>query len=499
MTVRHTVVVDHLRDWRWEVEGLNVVTANDYLAHRHLTTKGPAKRPARIVNLCRRYTYLSGGYYCSLLAEARGDLPMPTVADILDLSRQSLYAFALPELDRMLAQTLKRLADPPQDDFDLYIFFGHADDKRFHRLAAEVFDLFRYPLLKLRISGAKRWRVKSIRPMGLHRVTAALAPFFESCLRSYTRVPRRRRPDRKPALYDLAILVNPNETLPPSNAAALKRFVRAGQELRMDVELITARDYHRIAEYDALFIRETTALDHHTFRFARKAESEGMPVIDDPRSILRCTNKVYMWELLHGRSLPTPKTFALDRATFDDAELAAVESILGYPMVLKIPDGSFSRGMFKADNRQQVREAAAKLFARSRLILAQEFMYTTFDWRIGILNGEPLYACQYTMPRGHWQIVNHRADGSIVAGGFETFAVETAPPEVVNLATQAASLIGNGLYGVDLKQNEHGVFIIEINDNPNIDAGVEDKVLKGGLYAKIMGEFIRRIEASRTA
>jgi glutathione synthase/RimK-type ligase-like ATP-grasp enzyme len=42
------------------------------------------------------------------------------------------------------------------------------------------------------------------------------------------------------------------------------------------------------------------------------------------------------------------------------------------------------------------------------------------------------------------------------------------------------------------------VFIIEINDNPNIDAGVEDKVLKGGLYAKIMGEFIRRIEASRS-
>jgi glutathione synthase/RimK-type ligase-like ATP-grasp enzyme len=495
MTVRHTVIVDHLRDWRWDVEGLNVVTANDYLAHR----EKPAKRPARIVNLCRRYTYLSGGYYCSLLAEARGDLPMPTVADILDLSRQSLYAFALPELDRILTQTIKRLADPPEDGFDLFVFFGHADDRRFHRLAAEVFDVFRYPLLKLSVVRGKRWKIRSIRPMGLHRVTAALAPFFESCLRSYTRVPRRRKAGPKPALYDLAILVNPNEKLPPSNETALRRFVRTGQELRMDVELITARDYHRIAEYDALFIRETTALDHHTFRFARKAEAEGIPVIDDPRSILRCTNKVYMWELLKGRSLPTPKTFALDRNTFDDKELASIEAILGYPMVLKIPDGSFSRGMFKADNRQQVGEAAAKLFARSRLILAQEFMYTKFDWRIGILNGQPLYACQYTMPRGHWQIVNHREDGSMVAGGFETFAVENAPAEVVNLATQAASLIGDGLYGVDLKQNEQGVFIIEINDNPNIDAGVEDKVLKGELYARIMRDFIRRIEASRTA
>jgi len=495
MTVRHTVIVDRLGDWKWDIEGLNPVTANDYLAHR---TKTP-KRPTRVINLCRRYIYLSGGYYCSLLAEARGDLPMPTVADILDLSRQSLYAFALPELDTLLARTLTRLTEPPEGDFDLHIFFGHADDRRFHRLAAELFDMFRYPLLKLRVVSGKRWRIKAIRPMGLHQVTAALAPYFESSLRSYARVPRRRRAERKPALYDLAILVNPHEKLPPSNETALRRFVRTGQELRMDVELITARDYHRIAEYDALFIRETTALDHHTFRFARKAEAEGMPVIDDAKSILRCTNKVYMWELLHGRSLPTPRTFSLDRATLSDTELAAIEGILGYPMVLKVPDGSFSRGMFKAENRQQVREAAAKLFARSRLILAQEFMYTHFDWRIGILNGAPLYACQYTMPRGHWQIVNHREDGRIIAGGFETFAIEDAPTEVVELATQAASLIGNGLYGVDLKQNEKGVFIIEINDNPNIDGGVEDKVLKGELYATIMREFIRRIEASRSA
>jgi len=68
---------------------------------------------------------------------------------------------------------------------------------------------------------------------------------------------------------------------------------------------------------------------------------------------------------------------------------------------------------------------------------------------------------------------------------------------VVDLALKAAALIGNGLYGVDLKQNEHGVFVIEINDNPNIDHGVEDKVLKGELYDIILQEFIHRIEMLR--
>lgn len=492
---RHTVIVDRAADWSWQIEGLQIVTADEYLTQR----ESPHKRPMRIINLCRRYSYLSAGYYCSLLAEARNDLPMPTVADILDLSRQSLYAFALPELNQSLNKTMQRLAEPPEENFDLFIFFGIADDPRFKRVATELFDLFRYPLLKVRIESGKGWNIKSIRPLGLHKVKGELTAFFEQSIRHYTRLPARRRSDRKPALYDLAILVNPNEKMPPSNIGALDRFIKVAKALRMDVELITARDYHRIAEFDALFLRETTALNDHTFRFARKAEAEGLPVIDDSKSILRCTNKVYMWERLTKHKLPTPRTMPLNRATFDEAALAAVEDQLGYPMVLKIPDGCFSRGMVKAKNRAEAMAGAASLFGNSRLILAQEFMYTAYDWRIGILNGQPLYACQYKASRGHWQIVNHKADGSSVAGGFQTMAVSDAPKHVVELATKAAGLIGNSLYGVDIKENDSGVYVIEINDNPNIDNGIEDKVLKGELYSAVMQEFIRRIEGMRSS
>jgi len=37
--------------------------------------------------------------------------------------------------------------------------------------------------------------------------------------------------------------------------------------------------------------------------------------------------------------------------------------------------------------------------------------------------------------------------------------------------------------------------VIEVNDNPNLDAGVEDKVLKDDLWRIIAMDFIRRIEA----
>ncbi|MEO5337622.1 MAG: RimK family protein [Magnetospirillum sp. WYHS-4] len=493
---RYIIVIDRLADWRWSTEGLTVQTVDDYLA----AAIPQKRRPARVINLCRRYKYMTAGYYCSLLAEARRESPIPTVADILDLSRKSLYAFAMPDLEVILRKILARLIDPPQADFDIHVFFGRSDDVRFRKLAVAAFDLFRYPLLRLRVVRKKNWHIKSIRPMGLHEVRAPLSPFFEEMLRRYSRAPSAaKRKDRKPALYDLAILFDPNEKMPPSNVGALERFVRVGRELRIDVEMVTAKDYHRIPEHDALFIRETTAMDNHTFRFARKAELEGIPVIDDPVSILRCTNKVYQSEALRAAGVPTPRTEGINRATFDEGKLAGLEETLHYPMVLKIPDGSFSRGVVKADNRAQLLEHAAKLFARSRIILAQEFMYTSFDWRIGVLRGKALYACQYLMSRKHWQVVNHKGDGTAAEGGFRTLPIEEAPADVVTTAVKAAAQIGNGLYGVDLKQNDRGVFVIEVNDNPNLDHGIEDKYLKGRLYELILEEFIRRIELSRIA
>lgn len=214
-----------------------------------------------------------------------------------------------------------------------------------------------------------------------------------------------------------------------------------------------------------------------------------MAVIDDPTSILRCTNKVYLAELLKANKIPTPKTVVLDNRGIE-----AIEQEIPYPIILKIPDGSFSRGILKVENRQQLAEAAARLLRESDVILAQEYLYTDFDWRIGILRGQPIYACQYFMSRGHWQVVKHGDGGRFTEGGFRTLPIESAPPEIVEAALKAANLIGNGFYGVDLKQTDKGIVVIEVNDNPSINQGEEDAVLKDELYRRIIQEFIRRLE-----
>lgn len=296
----------------------------------------------------------------------------------------------------------------------------------------------------------------------------------------------------KPYRYHIAILRDPAEELPPSNEAALERFVDVGRELAIDVTLIEKKDFSRLAEFDALFIRETTAINHHTYLFAKKAESEGMVVIDDPMSILRCTNKVYLADLMRLNKIPTPHTYALQRA--DIADIAAIERDIAYPMVMKIPDGAFSRGVTKVTNAQQFQETAQTLLMQSALILVQEYMYTDFDWRIGVLNRKAIFASKYFMSKDHWQIAKRDAGGQAKFGAARAVALDDVPPDLLAYALAAANLIGDGLYGVDMKMTARGPVVIEVNDNPNIDAGNEDAVLGDDMYRIVLRDLVRRLD-----
>ncbi len=491
----HLLLVEHADDWKPGFPRLPVVNARDYLAGGELA----AKRGLRVINLCRSYRYLSVGYYCSLLAEARGHKVIPTVRTIQELSSRALYSLSTEELDvlvqRMLGRRKPSALAPTA--YELTICFGQCDVKELRPLAREIFETFSCPILhvEFRCQGGWQgtWRIGAVKALPLAAVPPegedALFSALEGYLSRRWRQPRARLSYR----YDLAVLHDPDEDLPPSDAKALQRLVKAGKALGVNVELIQRKDYSRLAEYDALFIRETTRIGHHTFRFAKKADSEGLVVIDDPDSILRCTNKVYLAELLAAHRIPRPKTLVLRKETLMEAEQQ-----IGYPVVLKIPEGSFSRGVFRAEERSGLTRIAAKLFRQSDLILAQEYLYTPFDWRIGVLGRQPFYACKYLMSRGHWQIVKHETDGRHEHGGFETLPIEAVPLAVVRTALKAADLIGDGLYGVDLKETPAGPVVIEVNDNPSLDADVEDLVLGERLYARLIGEFVTRLDSRRT-
>jgi len=428
------------------------------------------------------------GYYVSLLATARGHKPIPGVLAMQDLKSQAMVRIVSDELDRLMQSSLKPIKG---ERFTLSIYFGKNMAKRYDRLCSRLFQHFQAPLLRAEfVRKEGDWLFRSISHIAGNDIPEDHRPFVIDAAQDFFKK-RTPQPTSRDTRFDLAILVNPDEQMPPSDEKAVQRFIRAAESLDFYTELITKDDSGRLNEFDALFIRETTSVNHHTYRMARKAAAEGLVVIDDPESILKCTNKVYLAELLNRNKIPAPKTLIIS----PENKQAIIES-LGFPCILKQPDSSFSVGVVKVNNGPEFEQQAADLFLTSDLLIAQEFIPTSFDWRIGILNRIPIYACRYYMARKHWQIFE-RADGKVHSGKADTMPVEDAPKYVVETALKAANLIGNGLYGVDLKELDGNVYVIEVNDNPSIDSGYEDRVLKDELYSKIMNEILQRVERKK--
>lgn len=478
------IIVEKPKRWNLRLEDVEVITPAQYITDERFQ----AVKNLKILNLCKSYQYQSEGYYVSLLAEARGHKVLPEVSTIQDLRFPSILRDDSLDFDTLIQSTFK---NEPYDKVEFNIYFGSTQSEHLNKLALQLFQLVQAPLVRAMFAKKSKWVLQSIRPLSLNEMPETDQPILESALEKYLLRKRDYRPDKKK--YDLAILVNPEESNPPSDNRALKRFYKASLEAGFNTEFITKNDIDQLIQYDALFIRETTNVNHHTFRFAKKAESLGLAVIDDPESISKCTNKVYLHELLNANKVLTPRSLVLTAENCD-----SVPQKMNFPFILKQPDGAFSKGVVKINNLDEFKKVRESMFEKSDLIIAQEFLPTPFDWRVGIIDGQVLFVCKYFMATKHWQIVNWSAKKEASRDGeVECVPVDQSPAGLLKTALKATSLIGKGLYGVDMKEVEGKFYVIEVNDNPNIDAGIEDKILKERLYDQIMEVILNKIKSAK--
>lgn len=477
------VVVGNAKDWPLAMPEVEVVTARDYLTDPAYARQ----RVTQVFNLCRSYRYQSLGYYVSLLAEARGHKPLPGISVIEDLQSRDLVRLLTADLDGLVQ---KSLAPIRSDAITLSIYFGRNIAARYDFLARHIFDLLQAPLLQARfVRRNGTWHVSSVSPLAVSEIPAQHRDFLIEAASAYFsgRWPRPRR--RHAPSFVLAILRDAENPQPASNPRAIRKFEKAARVLGMATEIIGHGDLARLAQFDALFIRDNTFINHYTYRFSRRAAAEGLVVIDDPVSILRCNNKVYLAELLAQHNIPMPRTLLVHRGNVQE-----IIPALGLPCVLKQPDSCLSLGVVKAESADELTMLVARLLEKSELIVAQEYLPTAFDWRVGILDRRPLFVCQYHMAPGHWQIIRRDQErGLYEEGPTVALALEEAPAEIVRTALRAANLIGDGFYGVDLKQIGDRHYVIEVNDNPNVDAGNEDGILKDALYRHVMDVFATRL------
>ena len=480
------ILLDSLDDWKPYYETNSLLSVSDYLKQ-----KSHGKEPRLVINLSGDYSYNSEGYYCSLLAQARRHRIIPAV-DIINKFETGTGIRMDRSLQRICYQWIQKNNLPENSVWNLNIYFGTCKEKGLERIARFIFDNYPAPLLKVTLNTKQYNQIESIQAIPLKNLSSDEQDFFATSLDSFSkkiwRAPRSPRHCR----YHLAILHNPAEKFPPSNKKALNKFLEIAKKMDINTELITEDDSVRLMEFDALFIRATTSLNHVTFNMSQKAKQNDMVVIDDPISIIKCTNKVYLNELLEREKIPIPAynlIFRSNNNKFED-----IASRIGSPFIVKIPDGSFSHGIYKVTGEADFKETLDILFEKSAILLAQEYIPTDFDWRIGVLNGEALFACKYYMAKGHWQIYNHKGKGSDQTGLVDTLPLYQVPQNVIRTAIKSSLLIGKGLYGVDLKVINNQVVVIEINDNPSIDHGIEDAILGDELYYRILNYFIRSLE-----
>ena len=478
------IIIDNLDKWSPYYPFDNIETTAKYL--QSLNSK-----PSYIINLSENVAYLEQGYYACLLANANNDFIIPSVTTLNDISHFEATHLASISL-KLNHADINKLSDA--ENFSFKIFFGTTNLKCLENVAKKIFEKYPAPILEAMLTkDSNKWSFTSLKITGLNSLVEQEQTIFADALNNFSTKIWRKKKDKKSYQYDLAILYDPNDPLPPSDAKALKNFQKAADSLGIYVDLITQNDYMKLLEYDGLFIRTTTSINHYSYKFAKKAEDNNLVVMDDTQSITCCTNKVYLNNLLIKHKIAMPES----KLIFKD-NVGALEDLineLGLPVVLKIPDGSFSKGVKKANSIDELKEILGSMFEESSVIIAQKYYFTDFDWRIGVLNNKPIYACKYYMAKGHWQITNHTK--KIQHGGTEAFAVEQVDKAVLKAALKAAKTIGNGLYGIDIKMVDNKPLIIEINDNPSIDADVEDEYTGDQLYTTIMLEFLDRMRLKK--
>lgn len=474
------LVTDKLELWKFIEDSVDIVEAQDYL----ISEKFQKERKIRVVNVCQNYRYQSIGYYVSLLAQARGHKAMPSVLSIQDLKYSNISSVLVEDI---LSEIQKSLMLIKSDEFELSVYFGKNIAKRYDSLAKKLMSIFNVPCFKVKFVKKNAWLIKKIDIINIGDIPDYHEATLQDAAISFFNKQRFYLHKKKHYRFDVAMLVNAKEAHAPSNPQALDNFIRAGQKLGVFVNPIDNSQFKSILEYDGLFIRETTSVNNYTYRFARKAEAEGLVVIDDPSSIFKCSNKVYLAELMKKNNLSAPKTFILNKKSSKVKDME-----LDYPRIIKLPDSCFSVGVFKANSPKEYKEMLSKSFSSSELVIVQEYMPTDFDWRIGVFRNRVLFACRYFMAKNHWQIYNWN-NNMENEGDFDVVPLDKVPEDVIKTALRVTSLIGDGLYGVDLKQTKNDVVTIEVNDNPNIDAGIEDCLLGETLYETIMQGFVDSI------
>lgn len=292
-------------------------------------------------------------------------------------------------------------------------------------------------------------------------------------------------------MANIACFVEKYNFTDPKEAKALQNFKVIAEDMGHTFNFMFRENLLEIPKQDAVFIRATTDPLFTAYIVSKTAWEMGLKVVDDPKSIQICGNKIHLYSLFQKHSVPNIPTIFLNKDELHHKKVSSIFRAFGRPVVVKAPYTSFSRYVEKVACETSFREVAKRFFRKSDVLAVQKFMPTAFDWRVGVLNDEVLYVCKYMVPKGRWKHgAKRKGKPSFVWGRTISLKRENAPLKLKETALKACEVVGHGLYGVDIKEVDGDYIVVEVNDNPSIYAGQEDLRDKD-IYSKIITYLVK--------
>lgn len=254
---------------------------------------------------------------------------------------------------------------------------------------------------------------------------------------------------------------------------ALTNFRMAAFDLGHQLDFLFKNELRYLFNYDAVLLRALTDPLNTTYVVARLAELRGMRVLDHSASIRICCDKVNMYSRLMRHGVSLPDTTFLQESELSEANAAELFETMGLPLVLKAPNSSFSAYVEKVSTPAEFVRIGKKFLRRADRIIVQQYMPSDFDWRVITLDGQVIAVLKYLFVQDKWKLMERGSGGEWAR--VEGVPLERADPKLLAVALQAADAIGKSLYGIDIKEVAGEYYVIEVNDNPTIAAGDEDR------------------------
>lgn len=251
------------------------------------------------------------------------------------------------------------------------------------------------------------------------------------------------------------------------------RFIETAKELGIELEVyapdeieIVVTDDSKSSIYinglptelpDFVLHRIGAGTTYFALSIIRHLEHLGVPCINKAESIVKVKDKLYAHQLLASSNLPVPKTMLLKFPV----NMALVEKVFTFPVVIKTISGSLGKGVFLAESRKQFMDLARMIEVTSpgTNVILQELITTSkgMDLRVFVVGGR-IVGCMKRVSAEDDFRANFSNGGSV-----EEYQLTD---EIEWLALESVKTLGLDIAGVDLLFDEEGFKICEVNSSP---------------------------------